>query len=77
MSVLGAESGFPPPPPSLPEVVIARNEALPANPCPSAAGGLLALEERTQKLIEIRGISVFLLSSSWPRSHGASPHPGC
>lgn len=60
-----------------PEVVIACNKALPANLCPSTAGGRLALEERMQKLIEIRGSSVFLCSSSCPHSCGASLHPGC
>lgn len=44
-----------PPLPSLTEVVIACNKALPANP--STARELLALQDRMQQLREIRGIS--------------------
>lgn len=77
MPVLGTDSSFPPLP-SLTEAVIACNEALPANPCPSVAGELLALQERMQQLREIRGISVAQL-----HSHGSShipavgPKPSC
>lgn len=42
---------------------------------PAWLGGLLALEERMQKLIEIRDVSV-LPSSSWPRSRELLRIPG-
>lgn len=67
-----------PPLPSLTEAVIACNEALLANPCPSVVGELLALQERMQQLREIRGISVAQLhslrSSCIP---GVGPKPSC